>query len=243
ALREHPAAINFATLVGHNTVRSAVMGSENRMPKASELAHMKSLVWKAMADGAIGFSTGLQYVPGTYAQQPAVILLPGVAANADGMYTSHMRNEGTELEQAIAETIRVGAATNARVEISHLKVDSPSRWGASEKALAMIDAARLKGIDVRADQYAYTAASSTLGVRFPSWAVEGGQGRIAERLNNPATRENIKAEMHAMLAERGLKDLSFAVVAMYRADPSLNGQSMRQIAARLKGSDSADAQF
>ena len=243
ALREKPAAVNFATLIGHNTVRSAVMGSENRAPRAAEIARMKSLVWKAMADGAVGFSTGLQYIPGTYAQAPEIIDLARVAANAGGLYASHMRNEGTELEEAIAETIRVGESTGARVQISHLKVDSPNRWGASEKALAMIDAARLKGIDVRADQYAYTAASSTLGIRFPSWALEGGRSQIAERLNTPETWQKIKKEMAALLAERGLADLSFAVVAMYRPDTSLNGLTMKQIALRRKGSDSADAQF
>jgi len=242
-LRDRPAAINFATLVGHNTVRIAVMGSENRLPRPSELARMKSLVWKAMADGAIGFSTGLQYVPGTYAQTPEITELARVAANAGGIYTSHMRNEGTELEAAIAETIQDGFLSGARVEISHLKVDSPSRWGGSERALAMIDTARAKGIDVRADQYAYTAASSTLGIRFPAWALEGGDEKIAARLNDPATWAKIKAEMAGLLAERGLRDLSFAVVAMYRHDPSLNGQSMAQIALRTKGSDSADAQF
>lgn len=242
-LRENPGAVNFATLIGHNTVRSAVVGSENRAPRAGELARMKSLVWKAMADGAVGFSTGLQYVPGTYAQTPEIIDLARVAANAGGLYASHMRNEGTALEQSIAETIRVGEATGARVEISHLKVDSPNRWGASAKALAMIDAARAKGIDVRADQYAYTAASSSLSIRFPSWALEGGRAKIAERLNTPATWEKIKTEMAGLLAERGLKDLSFAIVAMYRPDPSLNGLSMLQIAQRRKGSDSADAQF
>jgi N-acyl-D-amino-acid deacylase len=243
ALRDTPAAVNFATLIGHNTVRSAVMGSENRAPRAAEIARMKSLVWKAMADGAIGFSTGLQYIPGTYAQTPEIIDLARVAANAGGIYASHMRNEGTQLEDAIAETIRVGEATGARVQISHLKVDSPNRWGASEKALAMIDAARLKGIDVRADQYAYTAASSTLGIRFPSWALEGGRSQIAERLNTPGTWQKIKKEMAGLLAERGLADLSFAVVAMYRPDTSLNGLTMKQVAARRKGSDSADAQF
>ena len=243
ALREHPAAINFATLYGHNTVRSAVMGSEDRPPKTAELSRMKSLVWKAMADGAIGFSTGLQYVPGTYAQTPEITELARVAANAGGIYTSHMRNEGTALEEAIAETIQVGFLSDARVQISHLKVDSPNRWGASERALAMIDAGRAKGIDVRADQYAYTAASSTLGIRFPSWVLEGGDTKIAERLNNPATWAKIKTEMAGLLAERGLRDLSFAVVAMYRRDPSLNGLSMAQVALRRQGSDSADAQF
>jgi len=243
ALKESPAAINFATLIGHNTVRSAVMGSESRAPRVAELNRMKALIWKAMADGAVGFSTGLQYVPGTYANLPEIINLAGVAVNAGGIYASHMRNEGTELEKSIAETIRVGEMTGGRVEISHLKVDSPNRWGYSGRALAMIDAARAKGIDVRADQYAYTAASSGLGIRFPSWVLEGGQSKIAERLNTPATWEKIKQEMAALLAERGLHDLSFAIVAMYRPDPSFNGQSVRQIAQRVKGSDSAEAQF
>lgn len=243
ALRERPAAVNFATLIGHNTVRSAVMGSENRLPRAAELARMKSLVWKGMADGAVGFSTGLQYVPGTYAQPMEIVELARAAASAGGVYASHMRNEGTALEEAIAETIRVGEISGARVQISHLKVDSPNRWGASQKALAMIDAARQKGIDVRADQYAYTAASSTLGIRFPSWALEGGQSKIAERLNDPPTWQKIKAEMAGLLAERGLRDLSFAVVAMHRPDTSLNGLSMKQVASRRTGGDSADAQF
>jgi N-acyl-D-amino-acid deacylase len=242
-LREGPAAINFATLVGHNTVRSAVMGTENRPPRASELARMKSLVWKGMADGAIGFSTGLQYVPGTYAQINEITELASVSANAGGIYASHMRNEGTALEESVSETIRIGELSGGRVEISHLKVDSPNRWGSSEKALAMIDAARAKGVDVRADQYAYTAASSSLGIRFPSWVLEGGQARIAERLNTPATWQKIKTEMAALLSERGLRDLSFAVVAMYPADRSLNGLSMRQIALRKGGSESAESQL
>jgi N-acyl-D-amino-acid deacylase len=243
ALRERPAAVNFATLIGHNTVRGAVMGSERRAPGPAELARMKSLVWKGVADGAVGFSTGLQYVPGTYAEAMEIVELARAAAAGGGIYASHMRNEGTKLEDAIGETIRVGELSGARVQISHLKVDSPNRWGASERALAMIDAARRKGIDVRADQYAYTAASSTLGIRFPSWALEGGQTRIAERLNDPATWAKIKTEMGELLAERGLRDLSFAVVATHRADPSLNGLSMKQVAARRFGADSPDAQF
>jgi hypothetical protein len=104
ALRDAPAAINFATLIGHNTVRVSVMGTDDRPPKAGELGRMKSLVWKAMADGAIGFSTGLQYVPGTYAQMPEIVELARVSANAGGIYASHMRNEGTALEEALAET-------------------------------------------------------------------------------------------------------------------------------------------
>jgi N-acyl-D-amino-acid deacylase len=241
--REAGASTNFATLIGHNTVRRAVMGTDNRPPTVGELARMKALVWKAMADGAVGLSSGLEYVPGTYAKSPELIELAKVAANAGGLYASHMRNEGTELERAVEETIRVGEAAGSRVQISHLKVDSPSRWGASAQALAIIDRARARGVDVEADQYAYTAASSSLSIRFPSWALEGGQPAIAGRLNDPETWTKIKAEIRALLAARGLPDLSFAVVASYRADPSLNGLSMKQVAAKLGGGDSFDAQL
>jgi len=207
------------------------------------MSRMKSLVWRALADGAVGFSTGLQYVPGTYAQAPEIIELARVAGNAGGVYASHMRNEGTELERSVEETIRVGEVGGCRVQISHLKVDSPNRWGASAQALALIDAARRRGVDVEADQYAYTAASSTLGIRFPSWALEGGQAAMAARLKDADTWAKIKEEMRGLLRERGLSDLSFAVVGHYGADPALDGLSIKQIAAKLKGSDSADAQL
>ncbi|HSL24073.1 MAG TPA: D-aminoacylase [Vicinamibacterales bacterium] len=242
-IRQVGTSPNFATLVGHNTVRRAVMGAERRQPTPQELAKMRSYVWKAMADGAVGLSTGLQYVPGTYAESAEIIELARVAAASGGIYTSHMRNEGTELEQAIAETIRVGEASGARVQISHLKVDSPNRWGASARALALVDAARTRGVDVRADQYAYTAASSGLAIRFPPWALEGGPEHTRQRLQDPATWERIRTDMRALLAERGLSDLSFATVASYAADPSLNGLTMKEVASKLKGSDAADAQF
>lgn len=243
-LRQIGTAVNYATLIGHNTVRVAAMGTANRDATIAELAKMKSLVWRAMVDGAVGLSTGLQYVPGTYAKTAEIVELARVAGNAGGLYASHMRNEGTELEQAIDETIRIGELSGCRrVQISHLKVDSPSRWGASAAALGLIDAARARGLDVEADQYAYTAASSTLGIRFPAWALEGGPVAISARLGNAATWTKIKAEMRLRLAERGLADLSFAVVASYGPDPTLNGLSMKQVAARLKGSDTADAQL
>ncbi|HSC29808.1 MAG TPA: D-aminoacylase [Vicinamibacterales bacterium] len=242
-IRQVGASVNFATLIGHNTVRREVMGTESRTPTIRELDRMKSLVWRAMTDGAVGFSTGLQYVPGTYARTLEIIELARVAGNAGGLYASHMRNEGTALEESVRETIRIGEAAGCRVQISHLKVDSPNRWGASVQALDIIDSARARGTQVQADQYAYTAASSTLGIRFPSWALEGGQEKIAERLKDGPTWNRIKDAMRALLAERGLADLSFAVVASHRADPSLNGLSMKQVAAKLKGAETADAQF
>ncbi len=102
AIEQTGASVNFATLIGHNTVRREVMGTANRNPTIPELDRMKALVWRAMADGAVGFSTGLQYVPGTYAQTGEIIELARVAGNEGGVYASHMRNEGTALEAAVA---------------------------------------------------------------------------------------------------------------------------------------------
>jgi N-acyl-D-amino-acid deacylase len=236
-------AVNYATLFGHNTVRRAVMGTERRPPTAVELARMQLLVSKAMAEGAVGFSTGLQYVPGTYADHAEIAALAKTAATSGGLYATHMRNEGTELEAAVKEALDVGASADCPVQISHLKVDAPSRWGASAKALAMIDAARAKGMKVAADVYLYDAASSTLGIRFPSWVLEGGQERINERLDDAATWARIKEEMKKLIRERGLENYSFARIASYRSDPSLNGMSIPDAARKLLGADDIESQL
>jgi N-acyl-D-amino-acid deacylase len=147
-IRKARPSINYATLVGHGSVRAAVMGEARRAPTPQEMAKMKALVAKAMADGAVGLSTGLQYVPGSYAEPEEIVELARAACQAGGLYASHMRNEGTEIEKALAETIEAGEKAGCRVEVSHLKIDSPSRWGASAQALAMIDAARARKVDV-----------------------------------------------------------------------------------------------
>jgi N-acyl-D-amino-acid deacylase len=242
-IRETGVAVNYGTLVGHNTVRSAVMGRVNRLSTIGEINRMKAAVFEAMVAGALGFSTGLQYVPGTYARSNEIVELARVAANLGGVYATHMRNEGTRLQEAVAESIQVGRLVDAPVQISHLKVDSPSRWGASAAALALIDEARARGISVGADQYAYTAGASSLSIRFPAWALEGGDEAIRRRLDDAATWAKIKAEMQQLLAERGFTDLAWATVAGYRPDPSLNGLSMKDVAIKLSGSGAADAQL
>ena len=242
-IRETGVSLNYATLVGHNTVRSAVMGAAERDPSPAELDRMRALVFKAMADGAVGFSTGLQYVPGVYAKPNEIIELARVAANEGGLYATHMRNEGTALEAAVAESINVARTLDMPLQISHLKVDSPSRWGASAAALKLIDDARAAGVRVEADQYAYTAGSSSLSIRFPAWALEGGGASVRERLNDPPTWAKIKQDLRGLLAERGFTDLSWAAVASYRADPSLNGLAMNEVARKLLGDVSADAQL
>ena len=242
-IRQTRAAVNFATLIGHNTVRSAVMGASQREAAVDEIAKMRARVFRGMVEGAIGFSTGLQYVPGTYAKPNEIIELARAAANERGLYATHMRNEGTALLDAVRESIRVAELLDMRLEISHLKVDSPKQWGTSAAALTLIDDARRRGVKVQSDQYAYTAGSSSLSIRFPAWALEGGQTRITERLNDPETWQRIKTEMRSLFEERGFTDLSWATVASYRADPTLNGASMKTVAQRLRGDGSADAQL
>jgi N-acyl-D-amino-acid deacylase len=236
-------AVNYATLVGHNTVRRAVMETARRAATPDELEKMRALVDGAMRDGAVGFSTGLQYVPGTYADTSEIVELARVAGRHGGLYASHMRNEGTELEKAVAEALLVGEQAQCPVQISHLKVDSPANWGASAKALALIDAARRKGMSVNADQYAYSAASSTLGIRFPSWVLEGGQDEINKRLDDAGTWQRIAKEMRGLIRERGIEEYDFAVVAQYKPDPTRNGLSIKQIALRERRQDDLDTQM
>jgi N-acyl-D-amino-acid deacylase len=228
-------AVNYATLFGHNTVRREVMGTANRQATPDELQRMQALVDKAMADGAVGFSTGLQYVPGTYAETSEIAALATVSGRQGGVYATHMRNEGTELEQSVAEAIHIAETSQSRLEISHLKVDAPSKWGASARALELMDAARRRGVRVNADQYLYDAASSNLGIRFPSWVLEGGQAKINERLLDEATWQKIRAEMRELIRERGLEDYNFARIAEYRADRSLNGLTIPQAAQKILG--------
>jgi N-acyl-D-amino-acid deacylase len=243
AIRRTGVAINFATLVGHGSVRAAVMGSAQRAPTGEEQRRMEGLVDQAMAEGAIGLSTGLQYVPGTYAATDEIVALARVAAARGGLYASHMRNEGTRIDEAVAEAIAVGEAARCPVQISHLKIDSPRHWGAAGRVLATLEAARGRGVAVRADQYAYTAGSSSLEIRFPAWALEGGDVRVRERLDDPATWARIQAEMKGLLEERGFRGLDWAVIAKYAPEPAWNGLSLQQVAALTRASDSLDSQI
>jgi len=243
AITDAGPAVNYATLIGHNTVRAEVMGRAQRPPSPAELQKMKALVFRGMADGAVGFSTGLQYIPGTYATAAEVTELARVAGNEGGLYATHMRNEGTALLDAVRESINVGSMVRMPVQISHLKVDSPSRWGASGEGLALIDEARKRGVDVEADMYAYTAGSSSLSIRFPSWALEGTAVEVAARLNDPGTWARIKKEMAQLLADRGFADLSWATIATYRANEAYNGLTMKAVALQMFGRDAAEDQL
>lgn len=231
-IRQQGITPNLGTLVGHNSVRREGMGgSFARDPSPEEMSKMKALVDKAMEDGAMGFSTGLIYIPGTYSKPDEVIALAREASRYEGIYASHMRSEGEHVFEAIDEALRIGAEAEMRVEISHFKVADKKLWGQSTRTLQKIQEARRRGIDVFVDQYPYTASSTNLGVLVPSWALADGTERVKERLKDLTTREKIKKEMKATLKIRnGREDYSYARVANFPTDPSVNGLSISEIA-------------
>ncbi len=221
--------VNVASLVGHNSVRAEVMGGANRQATPEEIRKMQALVDRAMREGAVGFSTGLEYIPGTYANTAEVVALAKAAAAHGGVYTSHMRNEGIHEIEAITEAVNVGREAGMPVEISHLKIDRRAVWGASDQSLALIEKFRREGVDVTADQYPYDRASTNLGIRLPSWAL--ADGKIKERLADPATRKKIAGEMRQILAEMGETDYGFATVARFGPNTAYEGKTIAEINA------------
>ncbi len=189
------AAINLGTNVGAEQVRRAVLGSENRAPSAAELEQMKRLVAQAMEQGATGLSTALVYAPGTYAKTDELIELARVAASYSGVYSSHIRNEGTQIFEALDEAFRVGREAGLPVHIYHLKVASKPMWGQMPEVIRRINEARARGIEVTADMYAYLAGATSLGASLPPWALEGGLEKTLGRLRDPAQRARMKREM------------------------------------------------
>ena len=221
--------INMASLIGHNTVRRTVMGNEDRAPTIEELKNMKSMVKKAMKDGAVGLSTGLIYLPGSFAQTDEIIELAKVANEHGGVYVSHIRQEDERIYDAIKEAADVGIGANIPVEISHFKIAGKNNWGQSIRTINMIKEYRKSGLDITVDQYPYTASSTRLGVVLPDWAREGTTEDLQKRLDDPDTRKGIKQEMKEILAKTGFSNYAYAVVAFYPADPSVNGLSISDV--------------
>lgn len=222
-------SINVASFIGHNTIRRQVMGLDNRLAIPDEQLKMEILIAKAMKDGAVGMSTGLIYLPGMFSNTAEVVGLAKETAKFKGIYASHIRNEENSVIEAINEAIDIGKAAMIPVQISHFKVASPSNWGRSPEALALIEKARFEGYDVTIDQYPYTAASTNLGIRLPDWAIAGGADSTMKRIKDPVLHQQIIKDMLAQLKKYKYKNYSYAVVANHIADTTLNGKSISEI--------------
>ena len=233
-----PMAINFATLVGHGTVREVAVGYSDRPPTDQELQEMRALVREAMQAGAFGISSGLIYPPGCYAKTEEVVELCRVAAEYGGIYATHMRNEAEAVVEAVEEALRIGRESGAGVQISHHKACGVKNWGLVAKSLAVIDAALSDGGDVFLDQYPYLATSTGLGIMLPKWAHDGGNKALVARLSDPEQRtrlrETVLQDMEAgYLADSGGWDT--VVLSSLKRDENkwCEGLSITQIAERL----------
>ncbi|MCD6051687.1 MAG: N-acyl-D-aspartate/D-glutamate deacylase [Verrucomicrobia bacterium] len=235
---------NVATLIGHGTVRGQVMGgSFKRPPTAAELAKMKALVTKAMEEGAVGLSTGLIYLPGTFSETEELVEVTKAIAPFDGIYVSHMRSESGDILKALDELFRIAREAGVRAEISHIKLAGKSAWGQTDKVLAAIETARAEGLDITQDQYMYPASSTGLSSRVPEWAREGGDEKFRERLAVPELRAKIVKEIQESVVKSGNEDLSYVFIAEYRKNKKLNGLNLAQAAQAAKGNTSLDAQI
>lgn len=242
-LEQQGVAINIASLIGHNTVRRAGMnGDFDRRPTPEELQRMRELVTAAMREGAVGFSTGLEYIPGAYAKTDEIAELAKVAAQHGGLYATHMRNEDETVEQSIKESLEIGALAGCPVEISHFKISSKKRWGASAITLKLVADARARGQQVTVDQYLYPASSTGIGILFPSWVFEGGNDKTKERLADAATRARISRAVIEKARQDGFKDLSFVFIANHQANQSFNGKNLAEITKQTKNKSDVAAQ-
>jgi len=236
-VNEKGSSFNVLPLVGHGTVRSNVIGFENRKPTDGEMGKMRDLVAKSMEEGAWGLSTGLIYTPGCYAETDEIVSLARVAARYHGIYSSHIRGEGETLLRAVAEAIEIGEKAEIPVEISHFKASGRKYWGMTEKSLELVENARARGLDTTIDQYPYTASSTGLSAYLPLWVRDGGNDMMLERLKGPDIREKIKGEPE--MAER---EWDQVVVAFAEKHPEYTGKSIGDI-AEVQGKDLLDTVF
>lgn len=230
-------APNFLTFVGHGSLRSGVVGYDDRPATEDEMERMRALVAESMAAGAVGLSSGLIYAPGCYGGTAEVTELCRPVGNVGGLYSTHMRSEGDQLLEAVEESISIAEQSGARLQISHHKSCGPANWGKVHGSLGLIESARGRGLDVAADQYPYVATSTGLSVNLPNWAHDGGDDRLMERLRDPAVADRLRAETTSHV-ERGYTDpiqgWKDIVVASVKSEPNkwTQGLSVFEIAQR-----------
>lgn len=221
--------MNVGFLAGHNKIRKRVLGLDNRRPTSEELDRMRSMVIKAMDEGAFGISTGLKYLPGNFSKVEELIELSKEVAEKGGVYTSHLRDEGLAIMPAMREAIYISKEANIPVILTHHKVIGKPMWGKSKQSLALVDSARQKGLKVLLDQYPYNASHTGISVLIPTWARAGGDKAFSERLKNQKTRDQIEKEIvFNILNDRGGEDLRRIQFSTVKWEPELEGKTLHE---------------
>ena len=236
-LEKQGIALNVIPLIGHGTIREAVMGYENRRPNPQEMETMKRLLAQAMQEGAYGMSTGLIYAPSYYADTEELIELSQVVAQYGGLYCSHIRGEGDRLLDAVSEAITIGKKAGVAVQLSHHKAVGRANWGKVKHSLALIDQARAANLDVTADQYPYIAASNSLSASLPPWMHEGSKNELLKRLTDPQVRARLRQGM--AVREGYWEDTK---ISYCPGHAEYEGLSLQEI-AELRGADPYETTF
>lgn len=231
ALEANGIGTNVALFVGHGSVRQHVMGREQRIATDAELVEMSALVEKAMQDGAVGLSSGLYYVPGSYANTEEVITLAQVASKYSGIYDTHLRDESTfniGFLAAIDEAIEVAEKANIHLHLAHIKALGVDVWGQSEPAIAKVEAAQERGVSISADQYPWLASGTKLhSAVMPKWVMADSETAFHQRLNDATLSEKLDAQISENIRRRGGPE-SLLVTAF--KDNALVGLNLQQIA-------------
>lgn len=232
ALAKQPKPLHLAPLVGHGTLRAAVVGLEDRPPTAGELATMEAWLAEALSAGAVGLSTGLYFAPGAYAPREELVALAAVVGRAGAVLTSHIRDEGSRsvgFLPAVQEIIQIGRDAQASIHISHIKSFGPDTWHTSAAVLDLLEAARRDGVDVTCDQYPYDTTGGGLAADTLPYDFQSGKSpaQLSEALRDPAVRAAIRETVAANIHKRG--GPSVLTIATYPAAPELEGQTLHAI--------------
>ncbi len=229
-IRQEQISTNWAVFVGQGTIRQLVIGAEDRNATPAELERMKQMVAEAMEQGALGLSTGLFYVPGSFTPTAEIVELSKIAASYDGIYISHLREEANFLLDSVRETIAIGEQAGIPVQITHHKVIGKQNWGSSVDSLQLVDEARARGVDVSIDQYPYTASQTGITALVPQWVQEGGREEMIRRIESSETRPAIKeAIVERILFDRGGGDPKNVSISLNTWDSQMAGKNLAQI--------------
>ncbi len=232
-----PSSINRGFLVGHGNIRACVLGYENRPASGwRELPKMKDMLKASLDAGALGMSSGLIYPPGCYAPMEELVELCKVVGGINKIYTSHIRNEGDELEQAIKEALFIARQSGVSLEISHIKTSGKQNWQKIGALFELINSARKEGVDVLCDRYPYIAAATDLDVVLPDWTYEGGHEQEIQRLKDQSTRKLIADEIMRRYPDEKFWESVVISTVHSNNNKCMEGKSIAQIAGEIKKS-------
>jgi N-acyl-D-amino-acid deacylase len=242
-LEQRGVSPNVASFIGAATPRTYVIGHEDRDPTPEELASMQALVRQAMQEGALGVASSLIYPPGSFAKTEELIALSRAAAEFNGMYASHMRDEGAGLLEAVEELITIAREAGIRAEIYHFKASGQANWPLFDQAVARVEAARAEGLEITADVYTYPAGGTGLNAAIPPWVQEGGFEASIERMKDPQLRDRIAEEMaqpsdqwENMYLGAGSPEKILLVGFKSEALKPLTGKTLAEV-AEMRGTD------